>query len=449
MAYDVLRTLMDLLEVFRPALTKPGWANLLVVFAGWVQTSGTHAITEALVVTSVSGRRHHEAFHRFFSRGAWNPDEMGRLIFGFILRMLAASCPVRIAVDDTLAPKKGTHVFGIGSHLDAVRSTKRFRVFCFGHCWVVLAVLVPLPFSQRPWALPVLFRLYRNKKECAKKGHPYRKKTELAREMLDLFVIWVGDRRIELAADSAYCNDTVMRDLSASVILLGSMRPDAVLTSLPQTVPGKKAGRPRKRGDVLPKPQVLGRDDCRSWEICDATLYGKRRRVHYKECCAQWYRACGIRLVRIVIVQVSNGAIDLRVFFSTDPAMSVVQILEGYAGRWSIEVAFKDLKQRLGFADSQARKKEAVERTAPFVALIYTVLVLWFAQRAHLTALAALPIRPWYRHKCGFSFADVLRTAQRALSPLDVLDPGRSLANLHQLSPPRIASSRTALRRAA
>src|SRR5271154_1726366 len=102
MGHDVLATMLELLEVFRPALTKPGFVNFLVVFAGWGQTSGTHAITEALVVTSVSGRRHHEAFHRFFSRGTWSPDEMGRLLFGCIVRMLAASGPVRIAVDDTL-----------------------------------------------------------------------------------------------------------------------------------------------------------------------------------------------------------------------------------------------------------------------------------------------------------------------------------------------------------
>jgi len=50
-------------------------------------------------------------------------------------------------------------VFGIGSHLDAVRSTKRQKIFSFGHRWVVLAVLVSVPFSPRSWALPVLFRL--------------------------------------------------------------------------------------------------------------------------------------------------------------------------------------------------------------------------------------------------------------------------------------------------
>lgn len=80
-AYDALRTLLEALEVFGPALTRPGFSNFLVIFSGWVLTSGPHAITQALVVTGVAGRRHHEAFHRFFSRGAWNVDEMGQLLF--------------------------------------------------------------------------------------------------------------------------------------------------------------------------------------------------------------------------------------------------------------------------------------------------------------------------------------------------------------------------------
>src|SRR5271154_3486831 len=103
MGHDVLATMLELLEVFRPALTRPGFANFLVVFAGWVQTSGTHAITEALVVTSVSGRRHHEAFHRFFSRGTWSPDRMGLWVFGRITAAFGGADVVRIVLDDTLA----------------------------------------------------------------------------------------------------------------------------------------------------------------------------------------------------------------------------------------------------------------------------------------------------------------------------------------------------------
>jgi hypothetical protein len=242
--------------------------------------------------------------------------------------------------------------------------------------------------------------------------------------MLDILLGWVGPRRVELATDAAYCNSTVTRDLPPWVVLLGAMRPDAVLTELPAPhVPGEKAGRPRKRGEGLPKPKHLAQDDKQRWKSCKATLYGRLITVHYKECCAQWYRACGMGLVRVVIVKLEQGSLGFRVFFSTDASMSVVQILEGYARRWAIEVCFKDLKQLLGFADSSARKQQAVERTAPFVGYIYTVLVLWFAQRAHTSPLATPPLRPWYSHKQGLCFADILRTAQRVLAPLDVLDP--------------------------
>ncbi|HTP29191.1 MAG TPA: transposase, partial [Anaeromyxobacteraceae bacterium] len=46
-------------------------------------------------------------------------------------------------------------------------------------------------------------------------------------------------------------------------------------------------------------------------------------------------------------------------FFSTDASLPVPQILETYAGRWEIEVCFRNLKQLIGFGDSSARKKAA------------------------------------------------------------------------------------------
>jgi hypothetical protein len=83
---------------------------------------------------------------------------------------------------------------------------------------------------------------------------------------------------------------------------------------------------------------------------------------------------------------------------------------------------------------------------APFVGLTYTFLVLWFLEHAYTHPIATPPLRPWYRHKQGFSFADVLRTAQRILAPLDVLDPGRSLANLRCPRPPVASSSKPSRR---
>jgi hypothetical protein len=93
---------------------------LVVLFAGWVLTRGvTHAVTDVLVTLGIAGLRHHEAFHRFFSRGTWDVDYFGELLLHRIVGLLNGS-PPRIVIDDTLAPHKGAHVFGIGSHIDAV-----------------------------------------------------------------------------------------------------------------------------------------------------------------------------------------------------------------------------------------------------------------------------------------------------------------------------------------
>lgn len=429
---ELLRTLLASVEAFRPVLTRPGYANALVVFVGWALSHGRHAISEALVATDVARRRHHERFHRFFSRGSWSPDAIGKVLFDRLVRWGPAGGAIHMALDDTLTPKKGPHVFGLGSHLDAVRSTKRFKVFTFGHVWVVLSVVVRFPFSRRPWAIPVLFRLYRNKQECLRKRHPYRKKTELARELVDLAAHWAGGRGLRVAADTAYCNATLMGGLSPTVTVVGAIRPDAVLTAPAHVARVPKVGRPRLRGAVLPKPAALAQSAQRPWQPCKAHLYGKQRRVYCKTIDAQWYRGSGARLVRVVVVRVDDGAIKLRVFVCTDPTLPVATILETYAERWALEVTFRDLKQQLGFADSSARKREAVERTAPFVGYIYATLILWFADNASESPIAAPPIRPWYPHKRGFSFADILRTAQRVLAPLDVLDPARSLANLQK-----------------
>ena len=430
MAHAGLRTLFAVLEVLQPGLTAPGWRNLVVLFAGWLRTTDTHSVTEALVVSGVAGKRHHEAFHRFFSRGTWNPDDLGRQLFGLLLRMHDAGAPIRAVIDDTLAPKKGPHVFGIGSHLDAVRSTKRQLIFCFGHCWVVLAVLVNVPFSRRAFALPLLLRLYRNKKECEKKGQTYRKKTELARELIDVFASWCGPRRIDLTMDSAYCNDTVMNRLPEQIVVYGAMRPDAVLTDAPPPRKAGQAGRARLRGEVLRKPEALAEDGRTKWQSCKALLYGELRTVKFKTCVAQWYRACGTRMLRVVVVKVNTGTLGLRVFFCTDLNVDIPALLEGYAGRWSIEVCFRELKQLLGFADSSARKQAAVERTAPFVALIYSVIVIWALRSREAIQLAAPPLRPWYPHKQGLCFADLLRAARRATAVTSILDRATASDNL-------------------
>ncbi|HET9451507.1 MAG TPA: transposase [Aggregicoccus sp.] len=433
------------LEEVRRAFSRPGFWRFCVLACGWVQVQGWHTVTRALMAAGVAGKRHHEAFHRFFSRGSWKPDVLGRLLLLALLRLLPAGAQLLFALDDTLCPKRGPHVFGIGSHRDAVLSSARHKVLRFGHVWVVLALVVRLPFApQRAFALPVCLRLYRTKKECARARAPFRTKTQLAAEMLRQLAAWLGGRgrRVRIVMDGAYCCDTVLKPLPEGFVAFGAMRPDAALTAAP---PARRAahqrGRARTRGQRLPAPAQLAahRADARCWKRCGAHLYGRTQRVQVQAFQAQWYRVTGARLLRVVVVRTGAGTRPFRTFFCTDAGLSAREVLETYALRWSLEVTFRELKQLLGFADSPARKRQSVLRTAPFVAFLYSLLVLGFARQARAglrRALRLLPPRPWYGQKQGICFEDILRATRHGLQGVDVLRPALSKP-LRQKNKPR------------
>lgn len=437
---DSVLALLHILEVVRPAFAqRRTFGKFVAVAMGWILAPRRHRITQSLLATRLAGQQHHDRFYRLFSRDQWDPDELGRLFFVHIVRLVGADVTLSVAVDDTVAHHKGPKVFALGTHLDAARSTRKFRIFCFGHCWVFVAVTVVFPgLSAHPFALPVLLRLYRTKKDCARSGAMYRKKTELAREMLDILASWTTGRRVEVAADSAYCNDTVTQGLPEHLVLFGSMRPDAVLTEVPDERTPGTPGRPRIRGrKVLPKPADLAQDESVPWQTATVQMYGRMQIVEFKTLVGQWYRACGGRLLRIVVVRVHTGTLPCRVFFSMDASLAPETVLSRYARRWSIEVTFRNLKQLLGFEHPQVRVTRSVQRMAPFVAMLYTAIVLWYVEHACRVPRLVPPVGPWYHQKHHVAFEDMLYAARKALIASGVFDPGSDFDNLQNwFTPP-------------
>jgi hypothetical protein len=151
------------------------------------------------------------------------------------------------------------------------------------------------------------------------------------------------------------------------------------------------------------------------WQTSTAFLYGKSVTVNYKAIDALWYSSAGTKMLRIVVVRDPKGKRKDDCFFSTDLTIRPEAILEAYALRWSLEVAFRDSKQFLGFERSQCWTRKAVERTAPFAFVTYAIVVLWFAQEGHQLYPQVIKLVPWYRHKRGPSFADMHQTARYAL----------------------------------
>jgi len=128
--------------------------------------------------------------------------------------------------------------------------------------------------------------------------------------------------------------------------------------------------------------------------------------------------------VRIAVVRDPSGRRRDEAFFCTDLTASVGFILQSYAHRWTLEVAFRDGKQHLGFEDSQSQMAQAVRRTAPMAFIVYDLVLLWAANRARGGVGVGWVDRPWYRRKSAPSFLDMITAVRSEAWRQRVFDPG-------------------------
>lgn len=436
-------TFVGLLVAFESCFTAPSYRTFGLLVAGWIHCVGRRTITAVAVASGGVEGCHISVFHRFFSRATWSLDALGQVVFRLALRWIPADQPLFILVDDTLARKTGKGVSLATMHHDPLLSSAR-KPFCsFGHVWVVLALWVPLPMGeQRGFALPLLFRLYVGAKrggtkdapgrprrgtrqraaEDAHAKHPRPTKLALARELVALVAGWADGRTVYAVVDSAYAARPLLEGRPANVHVLSRLRPDAALWARPgRRRPGQR-GRPRRKGHRLPTPKAMAATR-RRWDALPVTLYGRQVAPLVFGCTALWYGALRDQPVRIVLVRDPSGRRRDEAFFCTDLTVDHAFILEGYARRWTIEVAFHDQKQFLGFEDPQNQTATAVARTAPLAAIVYDLVLLWYAARLRQGRAPTWIIRPWYRSKAAPSFLDMLTAVRQESWLLAFSDP--------------------------
>lgn len=436
-------TFQVIFSSFAVVFTTPSFENFVTLATGWMLSTGRHTISGVLRSGSAPGRnKHFSSLYRFFSRAVWDTDVLGEVLFHLLLPLSGKQ--VLAAVDDTLCRRSGPHFWGAGMHHDPLRSTygrgtsaSRWFAMAFGHNWVVLAVWVPLPWARmRGVAVPVLWRLYRSKKRCP--ASQYRKRTELAREMIDVVAGWLPeDRRLTVVGDGEYACKTVLRHLPEGVDFTGPMVMDAAFYDVPRTQP--RRGR-RLKGKRLPSPQKLARMKSVRWETITPAIYGREVPVMVKELVGMWYGVTHTRLVRMVVTRDPAGRIEDRAYFTTDPDLTAEEILGGFSRRWSLEVTFRDAKQNLGLEDPQngwwrrrkrirrRRKKpgpqpkgrhgeKAVRHTVPFTFCVYGLVIIWYFRHGNVRqdVERVRKLSPWYRHKKEPSFADMLAAVRREL----------------------------------
>jgi DDE superfamily endonuclease len=405
-----------------PTFTRPGLALFVDLVAGWVLTPGRRTVTRMLAVGDPAGARAHDAYHRFFRDGAWAMSALWRILAIHAVARLAPTGLVVVDCDDTLFHKSGRKVDGAGVFRDAVRSTSRRVVYALGLNLVVITLRVKVPWGGPPIGLPVNARLHRKKDTTTTVGHA----TAMMRELAG----WLPGREFHLCADGAYAS-LAGEDLPRTQ-LTSRMRRDAALFE-PAPPRTGKPGRPRTKGERLPTPPELAAQvSRRGWRKVTIDMRGRpvERLVHVRD--ALWYGVCPKALVRLVIVRDPHGVEPDDFFFTTDLTATGAQTASRYAGRWSIEVTFRDAKQNLGGENPQTWKRKGPERAASLSLWLHATVWCWYID-TH-PAGHTWTSRPWYTRKATPSFLDALAALRRTLWSQRITAMSRSGADATKIT---------------
>jgi hypothetical protein len=401
----LIPSLAQLLLPFRDCFRIEVFVTFRTVCAAWLLTPGPRTLTEVWQATGLAAKRHIDTIYSLFRSARWDWDEMGLLLALSILSRLVPCGLLWIVVDDTLCHKRGAQVAFGGIFLDPVLSSKRRKVLRFGLNWVVLGLAVRLPFRpDRCFCLPVLWRVFR------KKGLPgYRTHTQLAAELARLFADLVPHRAVWLVGDRAYINAAVLRDRPANLHVVGPLPKKAALYEpAPPPVPGQR-GRPRKKGQRLPRPIDMLEDTGRFAAVEQAFDFpGGQRRLRVQVVRdVLWYTACKKEKLAVVLVRDPTGEWRDEALVCTDPSVSAALAIEGYCRRWSIELTFHDSKQYLGLHDPQVHCASSVARAHPLSWFCLSLTVLWYAVAGHGGEQVQRD-RPWYKPQAKPTFTMML-----------------------------------------
>ena len=390
-----------LLSGFAPCFTAPTFPVFCQLASAWGLCPGRHTLTRLYSLAEPKQARAHDAYHRFFGWGAWLMAHLWRQLAAVLLEAFCPQGPVPLDLDDTLFHKSGRHVQGAAWWRDAVRSTSTRLVRGLGLNLVVLTLRVQPPWGGEPLGLPLNVRLHRKHDLTT---------LDLAGQMLRELAAWFPQRHWRLATDGAYAS-LAKRGLP-HCHLTSRLRRDAALYELPPQTRCAKRGRPRKKGRRLPTPEQMAQTSS-GWKRLTLHLRGKRvQRLAFARQ-VLWYEVCPDRAVLLVICRDPKGKEPDDFFFTTDLTATATQVIEQYAGRWSIEDTFKNVKQHLGGQDPQVWKGQGPMRAAAFAFWLYSLTWAWYLQTHRSTP--RLPRRPWYPQKARPSFADALAAVRRSL----------------------------------
>lgn len=413
----VPRDFKPLLEDLSASFRRPQTGQRLIFFfAAAIVVVGDRTVSAVIRLLAIIEPINPSTFHRLFSHRHWSSRQLGRVIARFVIERFCPEGFIRICGDETVDGHRGKKVYGKARHRDAVRSSHSHTVYRYGHKWVVVAVLVQLPYTSRPMALPLLVALYRDRKTNQSEGRAHKTPAELMAGLLAMLMHWFPERKFIFAGDNAYGSHAMARFAYRHrnrMTLVSKIVPDANLFEPPPKRRRNAIGRPPVKGKSMPAPCQVVASRKRRKKMSVRWYGGGWRKVEVITGTGGWFKSGkGLVPIRWVFVRDLEGTHRDEYFFTTDPSMTPCQVIEMYGGRWNIETTFQELRAHLGLETTRGWSKLTVLRMAPSLILLYTIVVTFYdtmpASSSHLR------FRSW-QGKESITFSDMIISVRHHL----------------------------------
>ena len=249
------------------------------------------------------------------------------------------------------------------------------------------------------------------------------------------------DRSLVISVDGSYTNETVLKKLPENVTLIGRIRKDCVLNSLPDTNL-KRVGRNRVYGERIPTPEQIRQSNEYPWQEVQAWAAGKVHNFNVKVIQNIRWRKSGNKDMQLIVIRplsyrLNNGSRLLyrqpAYLICTDPKMEISELLQAYLWRWEIEVNFRDEKTLLGCGQAQVRNENSVKNIPAFVAAIYS-MILWADAKTKKDSIEEMPRSIWYPKKKEkrITTGDIINNFRASLWAKNININFSHFANLHK-----------------
>lgn len=407
--------LQPLWQQARCCLSAPTLERLTLLILGYVLTPGRKTISRILQHLRPLLKGHYSSYHRVYSHAIWNAPALWQLLARCLLELLPQQEVVNLVADDSVETRRGSKVWGSGIHRDPLASTRDLPRFTKGHKWLVFAVLVPMPFTSRHWALPLLAILIRTPSVDRELGLVHRTVRQRVKQGLLRLQRWFPHKRFRLLGDwGVACHELACCCLRSGgkLSLIARMRHDTALHDWPT----------RKgacRGVKLPCPSQQVKQDPQGQQTLTLDWYGsgQQRTLRYYSEVALWYYHRGGSVVPIRWVWTSNPQTGNQdYFYTTDLTLSPEQIIRLYMLRWPVETMFQEVREHLGVQTTRHWCQQSVQRVVPLQLAVYSLVALVYRELAQQQQQGRPPLQntPCYQ-KDHVTFTDALAAVRREI----------------------------------